>query len=166
MTSKLFKFALLTVVVFYYGSGPIRVLLYAAPERGMLTYSTGTVDLNKISRGAEYVMLRERSGLHKYHCGYYLWGLGVGFCPLEIRGGDKINGKNLVIGWYEQRGRFWGVSQRQIFEVSADGRAVLGFDSSVTYYENQNSKATCSFLLACMVIGYFFVSRRIFVNRK
>jgi hypothetical protein len=109
-------------VVFYYGSGPVRVLLYAAPERSVLTYSAGIADLKKIYRGAEYVVLREKSGLHKYHCGYYLWGLGVGFCPLEIKGGGEINGKNVVIGWHEQGSRFWGVSQRQIFEVSADGR--------------------------------------------
>lgn len=166
MISKLFKFFFLTVVVFYYGSGPVRVLLYAAPERSMLTYSTGVVDLKKIYRGAEYVTLMEQSGLHKYHCGYYLWGLGSGFCPLEIRGGDKINGKNLVIGWYEQRSRFWGVSQRQIFEVSANEVAILSFDSSVNYYEKQNSRAMCSFLLACIVVGYFFVLRRIFVYRK
>ncbi|WP_148662115.1 hypothetical protein [Paraburkholderia phytofirmans] len=166
MISKLFNFAILTVAVFYYGSGPVRVLLYAAPEHSMLTYSAGIVDIRKIYRGAEYVTLREQSGLHKYHCGYYLWGLGVGFCPFEIRGGDKINGKDVVIGWYEQRSGFWGVSQKQIFEVSANGGAVLSFDSSVKYYEKQNSKATCSFLLVCIVIGYFFVLRRIFVYRK
>jgi hypothetical protein len=151
--------ALLTLVVFYYGSGPVRVLLYAAPERSVLTYSAGIADLKKIYRGAEYVVLREKSGLHKYHCGYYLWGLGVGFCPLEIKGGGEINGKNVVIGWHEQGSRFWGVSQRQIFEVSADGRGLLGFDSSVKYYEKQNSKATCSFLLVCIVIVFFCVEK-------
>lgn len=132
----------------------------------MLKYSTGIVDLKKIYRGAEYVRLKEKSGLYKFHCGYYLWGLGAGFCPLEIRGGDKINGKEVVLGWYEQKNSFWGVSQRQIFEIFVHGSAVLSFDSSVKYYEKQNSKVTCSFLLICITVGYFFVLRRIFVSRK
>lgn len=82
MISRLFKLIFLTIAVFYFGSGPIRVLLYAAPEYTSLRYSSGVVNVKKIYRGAEYVTLKENSAVNKYHCGYYLWGLGVGFCPL------------------------------------------------------------------------------------
>jgi hypothetical protein len=62
MLERIFKLICLTIAIFYFGSGPIRVLLYTQPERGMLKYSAGVVELRKKYRGAEYVTLRERSG--------------------------------------------------------------------------------------------------------
>ncbi|MFL9907211.1 hypothetical protein [Paraburkholderia sp. RL17-337-BIB-A] len=165
MLDRIFKLICLAIAIFYFGSGPIRVLLYTQPERGMLKYSAGVVELRKKYRGAEYVTLRERSGLHIYQCGYYLWGLGVGFCPLEIRGGDKINGKDVVIGRYERRSKSWGVSQRQIFEMSAHGNPILNFSSAAKYYEKQNSKITCSFLLAS-TLAHRLIHKSALRNRR
>ncbi|NMM03689.1 hypothetical protein HHL24_38185 [Paraburkholderia sp. RP-4-7] len=163
MLAKLFKFTCLTMAVFYFGSGPIRVLLYSPPMREMLSYSSGVVKFGKIYRGGEYISLIGDADGGTYHCGYRQSGLDVGFCPQEIRGGKNIDGKQVVIGWYVQKRSFWAFSQRQVFEVRQGEEEVLAFDRAVKYYESQNSPIFCKFLLISMVLIYFIVLRKIFI---
>jgi hypothetical protein len=48
---------LLFVIVFYFGSGPIRVLLYTPPAHEILSYSSGTATVVKVYKGGEYISL-------------------------------------------------------------------------------------------------------------
>lgn len=163
MLAKIFKFFFLTMAISYFGSGPVRVLLYSPPTYEMLSYASGIAKVGKIYRGGEYVSLVGDSGGVKYHCGYRQAGLDVGFCPLEIRGGKNIDGKQVVIGWYTQKSSFWAFSQRQIFEVRDGEVEILTFDRALKYYQVQSSRSFCTVLLVFMGLFYFILLRKIFI---
>ncbi|RKF49400.1 hypothetical protein [Paraburkholderia fungorum] len=166
MILKFFKFILLTIAFLYFGSGPVRILLYSPPTHEMLSYSSGVAKVGKIYRGGEYISLIGDSGGITYHCGYRQSGLDVGFCPLEIRGGKNIDGKQVVIGWYVQKRSFWAFSQRQIFEVRQGKGDVLAFDQAVKYYQSQSNPIFCKSLLFFMALIYFVVLRKIFYMKQ
>jgi len=161
MFSKIFKVILLVFALFYFGSGPVRILIYAMPDRDELNYSTGLAKMKRIHRSGEYLTLRNDSRVADFYCGYDFFGLDLAFCPLQIRSGKNVDGRNLTVGWYVQKSNFWGVTQKQIFTVYSGEEVVLSFDDSINYYDNKNSKILNTVFLLVLTAFFGLVARKV-----